>query len=113
VLEAHQRRARAIGDAWVFPSDEDPSQPRPRITFAKWWYQAETVAELGRVKGRGYHSLRRQFATEMKDTPLRNLAYLGGWKDAGTLLTCYQQPDEGTQRRALETRRTLKASGLE
>jgi len=41
------------------------------------------------------------------------LAYLGGWKDPKTLLTCYQQPDEGTQRRALESRRTLKAGGLE
>jgi len=83
VLAAQQRRAQAIGDAWLFPSDEDPSEARPRITFAKWWYQAETLAELGRVKGRGYHSLRRQFATEMKDTPLKDLAYLGGWKDAG------------------------------
>jgi len=112
VLPAQQRRAQTIGDAWVFPSDENPSDPRPRIMFAKWWYQAETLRKLGRVKGRGYHSLRRQFATEMKDTPLKDLAYLGGWKDAGTLLTCYQQPDEGTQRRALDARRTLKASGL-
>jgi integrase len=113
VLVAQRRRAQAIGDAWVFPSDENPSEPRPRITFGKWWYQAEKLAELGRLKGRGYHSLRRQFATEMKDTPLKDLAYLGGWKDPGTLLTCYQQPDEGTQRRALEGRRQLKASGLE
>jgi len=113
VLAAQQRRAQAIGDAWVFPSDEDPSEARPRITFAKWCYQAETLADLGRVKGRGYHGLRRQFAIEMKDTPLKDLAYLGGWKDVGTLLTCYQQPDEGTQRRALEARRTLKAGGLE
>ena len=112
-LTGQRRRAAAIGDAWVFPSDEDPSQARPRITFGKWWYTAEKLAKLERTKGRGYHSLRRQFATEMKDTPLKDLAYLGGWKDAGTLLTCYQQPDEGTQRRALEARRKLKAGGLE
>lgn len=112
-LTAQRRRTRAIGDTWVFPSDETPAEPRPRITFAKWWYAAERAAELGRVKGRGYHSLRRQFATEMKDTPLKDLAYLGGWKDTGTLLTCYQQPDEGTQRRALEGRRKLRATGLE
>ena len=60
-----------------------------------------------------YHSLRRQFATELKDIPLRDLAHVGGWKDTTTLLTCYQQPDDATQRRALESRRTLKASGLE
>ena len=75
--------------------------------------QAEKLAKLERVKGRGYHSLRRQFATELKDTPLRALAHLGGWKDTTTLLKCYQQPDEGTQRRALESRRKLKAGGLE
>ena len=112
-LVAQRRRAKAIGDAWVFPSDETPSEPRPRVTFAKWWAEAEKLAKLPRVRGRGYHSLRRQFATELKDTPLRDLAHLGGWKDTTTLLKCYQRPDEGTQRRALESRRQLKASGLE
>ena len=51
-------------------------------------------------------------ATEVKDTPLKDLAYLGGWKDPGTLLSCYQVPDEGTQRRALEQRRKLGADGV-
>jgi hypothetical protein len=41
-----------------------------------------------------WHGLRRKFATEMKDLPLKDLCYLGGWKDPKTLLTCYQQPDE-------------------
>jgi len=112
-LAAHRKRSTTIGDGWLFSSDEDPSKPRPRITFGKWWVQAEKLAKLERVKGRGYHSLRRQFATELKATPLRDLAHLGGWKDTTTLLKCYQQPDEGTQRRALESRRKLKAGGLE
>lgn len=112
-LSAHRKRSTTIGDGWLFSSDEDPSKPRPRITFGKWWVQAEKLAKLERVKGRGYHSLRRQFATELKDTPVRDLAHLGGWKDTTTLLQCYQQPDEGTQRRALESRRKLKAGGLE
>jgi integrase len=106
-LAAHRKRSTTIGDCWLFSSDEDPSKPRPRITFGKWWMQAEKLAKLERVKGRGYHSLRRQFATELKDTPLRDLAYLGGWKDTTTLLKCYQQPDEGT------SRRKLKVGGLE
>ena len=95
-----------------------PERPRagrttPRVTWGKWWAEAEKLAELPRVRGRGYHGLRRQFATEMKDAPLKDLAHLGGWKDPKTLLTCYQMPDEGTQRRALDARRTLKVSGLE
>ena len=95
---------RRVAEAWgrgdpearaaalVFPSEENPAEPRPRITFGKWWKRAETLAQLKPVKGRGYHSLRRQFATELKDAPLKDLAYLGGWKDAKTRLTCYQQP---------------------
>ncbi len=113
VLAAQQRRVQAIGDALVFPSDDNPAEPRPRITFGKWWKRAEALAQLKPAKGRGYQSLRRQFATELKDAPLKDLAYLGGWKDPKTLLTCYQQPDEGTQRPALESRRRLNAGGLE
>jgi len=41
----------------------------------------DQLAQLKPAKGRGYHSLRRQFATELKETPLKDLAYLGGWKD--------------------------------
>jgi hypothetical protein len=37
----------------------------------------------------------------MQDLPLRELCYLGAWKDAKTLLKCYQQPDEAVMRRAL------------
>jgi len=70
------------------------------------------LAKLERVNGRGYHA-RLQFATQLNDTPLKDLAYLGGWNDPRTVLACYQRPDEGTQRRALEARRKLKASGLE
>ena len=29
---------------------------------------------------------------------------VGGWKDASTLLRCYQQADQATMRRALEGR---------
>ena len=112
-LAAHRRRSSTIGDGWLFPGADRPSEPRPRSTFAKWWGEAERLAELPRVRGRGFHSLCRQFATELKDTPLRDLAHLGGWKDTTTLLKCCQLPNEGTQRRALESRRQLKTGGLE
>ena len=69
-------------------------------------------AKLPPTKGMGFHSLRRQFATEMKHTPLRDLAQLGGWKSPQTILACYQQPDEATQRKALAERRELRAGGL-
>ena len=111
-LVARQRRAAAIGDAWVFPALRRPGSPCPRATFNKWWVRGAALAKLPDSPGLGYHSLRRQFATELKGTPLPDLAALGGWKSAQTILTCYQRPDEATQRAALERRKVLKASGL-
>ena len=61
--------------------------------------------------GLGWHSLRRKFATELKHTPLKDLCYLGGWKEPQTVPKCYQRPDESTMREALEGRKPLKAVG--
>ncbi len=55
----------------------------------------------------GFHALRRKFATELKTIPLPDLCALGGWKDAKTILTCYQSPDADTMRSALANRRSL------
>lgn len=107
VLEAAQRDSAAIGDAWVFPAPRDVSKPIPRHTLIKWWKVAERSAKLAPLKGRGYHSLRRKFATELKKAPLRDLAYLGGWKSPQTVVLVYQQPDEETMRQALEQRTRL------
>jgi integrase len=112
VLAARQKAVRAIGSTWVFPGDRRPAEAVPRSTVLKWWERAAKLAELPTMKGAGFHSLRRQFATEMKHTPLRDLAQLGGWKSPQTILSCYQQPDEATQRKALAERRELRAGGL-
>ena len=92
---ASEARRRRSGTAGCSRATRTPPEPRPRITFGKWCTAAEKLGEDAELRGRGYHSLRRQFATELKDTPLHDLAYLGGWKDTSTLLKCYQQPDEG------------------
>lgn len=102
----------AIGDAWVFPSPTDPSQPCSRHLFRDWWQRGEKLAGLSPVAPRGYHSLRRKFATELKHEPLKDVCYLGGWKDAQTVLKCYQQPDEGTMRAVLDRRSVLRAVGV-
>jgi hypothetical protein len=56
-----------------------------------WWQRVEAAAEIARIPGRGWHSLRRKFATEMKATSLKDLCALGGWNDHNTILKCYQQ----------------------
>ncbi|MCY4648689.1 MAG: hypothetical protein OXE73_17625, partial [Gammaproteobacteria bacterium] len=55
-------------------------------------------------RGRGWHSLRRKFASDLMDQPLKVLCDLGGWKTAKTVLQCYQRADEGQLRKALEAR---------
>jgi hypothetical protein len=56
--------------------------------------------------------VRRLFATELRhSTPLKDLCALGGWKNAQTVLTCYQRADEKTMRTALEGRATRTLAG--
>jgi integrase len=106
--ELRQHRP-AIGDAWLFPSPQDPSKPRSRYDLQDWWRRGAKRAMLPTGQRLGWHSIRRKFATEMKHTPLTDLSQLGGWKCTQTILTCYQQPDEATQRQALATRSVLRA----
>ena len=37
-----------------------------------------------------------------------SLCELGGWKNAQTVLRCYQKADEGQLRKALESRRRVR-----
>lgn len=107
-LECARTRCPSIGAVWIFPAPKDPTRPCSRHLFRDWWRRAEARAGITRIPGRGWHSLRRKFATELKHMPLRDLAALGGWKWPMTLLLCYQQPDEETQLAALASRRPLK-----
>ena len=67
-----------------------------------WWKKAETRAELAPNRGRGWHSLRRKFASDLMELPLKVLCDLGGWKTAETVLQCYQRPEEDRLRKAIE-----------
>jgi integrase len=111
-LKAAKRKAARIGDGWVFPDPDKPEQPANRQLHAQNWYRLERKAGLARIPGRGWHSLRRKFATDLKhDTPLSDLCALGGWKGPEVLLRCYMQADERTMRAALDRRAQRLASG--
>jgi hypothetical protein len=43
----------------------------------------------------------------MMETPLKDLCYLGGWKEPQTVLKCDQRPDEATMREGLAQRKPL------
>ncbi len=109
-LEAHRARQAAIGLVWVFPAQRGPAGPTSRSSFAKWWTTVAEEAKLAPVKRRCFHSLRRKFASELKHAPLRDLAYLGGWKSTTTVVEVYQRPDAETMQRALATRRPITSA---
>ena len=108
-LEKARGRSSASGNAPVLPSTQDPSICARPWMLGDRWRKAERLAGLDPKRGRGWHSLRRKFASDLMDLPLKVLCQLGGWKNAQTVLRCYQQADEGQLRQALEGRRGVQA----
>ncbi len=108
-LTGERLRQPAIGDSWIFPAPENAAEPISRYLPKLWWKRAAPKAGLPKIKGLGWHSLRRKFATELKDAPIKDLAHLGGWKNPQTILICYEQPEEDRMRAALEKRRPVTA----
>lgn len=94
----------AIGDSWVLPSPADPSRPCSRNIMRDWWNAAQERAGLSHIERLGWHSLRRKFANDLRDLPLKDLAALGGWKDTRTILVCYLEEDERAMVEALRNR---------
>ncbi|MCY3610080.1 MAG: tyrosine-type recombinase/integrase, partial [Gemmatimonadetes bacterium] len=109
VLEETRRKNPGPGEAPVLPAPKNPSKCMGPGVAREWWGRAERLAGLEPKRGRGWHSLRRKFASDLMDQPLKVLCELGGWKEARTVLQCYQQADEGQLRTALENRRRARA----
>ena len=107
-LEEARRRKPGIGNAPVLPARKDASQAVSGHVVKHWWPKAEALAGLEEKPGRGWHSLRRKFASDLMDKPLKVLCELGGWKTARTVLECYQHPDEHQMRKALADRRRVR-----
>ncbi len=103
------RRSQAVVSEWVFSAPSDPAEPISRHVLRDWWERGQALAKLPAEPGRGWHSLRRQFATEMKYAPLKDLCALGGWKSPQTVLTRYQRADAVSMQQALAARRRLEA----
>ena len=107
-LKETRRMSDGGENALVLTSSRDPKRCMGRAAAQKWWKQAETLAGLEPKPRRGWHSLRRKFASDLMDLPLKVLCELGGWKDAQTVLRCYQRPDAGQLRTALEGRNRVR-----
>ena len=96
------------GQAPVLPAPRNPLAGVGAARLHAWWQKAQILAALEPKPGRGWHSLRRKFASDLMDQPLKVLCQLGGWKTAKTVLRCYQRADEGQLRKALEDRRRAR-----
>ena len=109
VFREARTRNPETGDTVVLPSPKYPSRCVGSALACVWWNRAENLAGLDPKPGRGWHSLRRKFASDLMNQPLKVLCELGGWKTAKTVLQCYQRPDEAQLRTALESRRRVRA----
>ena len=106
VLGEARKRNPGIGDVPLLPAPKDPSRCVSRSLARDWWEKAQALAGLEPTRGRGWHSLRRKFASDLMNQPLKVLCELGGWKSAHTVLQCYQHADENRLRKALKDRRS-------
>ena len=106
-LEEARRRNPGTGDTPVLPASTDASRCAGRSLARYWWNRAQKLAGLEPRRGRGWHSLRRKFASDLMGQPLKVLCELGGWKTAKTVLQCYQRADEDRLRKALASRRSV------
>jgi integrase len=105
-LREYQRETGAIGDAWLFPDPEDPTQPVSRHVVCEWWQKLERLAGIARVKYRGWHSLRRRFATDLDGVPMKQTMSLGGWRTPITVMR-YQKHTIEELRAGLAARRRI------
>ena len=107
-LEEAREMGAGTGDGPVLPAPTDVARCVGRSLPSFWWQRAQTLAGLEPKRGRGWHSLRRKFASDLMDQPLKVLCELGGWKTAKTVLQCYMRADEGQLRKALDARRRVR-----
>ena len=109
ILTEARRRNPGIGDVPLLPAPMDLSRSISHPQAGAWWKKAERLAGLEPVRGRGWHALRRKFASDLMDLPLKVLCELGGWKTAQTVLECYQHADQRKLRKALKRGREARS----
>ena len=108
-LTTLRRSGSTLGDGWLFPSPDDAEKPCSRNRARDLWERSARLAKLPKGERYGWHSLRRGWATAMRDVSPRDLIDLGGWASYDTPLKCYIRPDLEAQRGAFAKRRELRA----
>jgi len=104
-LEQARKNNPGIEETPVLSAPGNPSEFMSPHLARNRWKKAERLAGLEPKEGRGWHSLRRKFASDLMHKPLKVFSQLGGWKNPQTILICYQHPDQDQLREALKDRR--------
>ena len=68
-LEEARHQNPGIGDRPVLPAPKDHTACVSRWLIRDWWNRAVASAGLKPKRGRGWHSLRRKFASDLMDQP--------------------------------------------
>jgi hypothetical protein len=85
-----------IGTGYLFPAPGTTDKPLSKRLALHWFHEAEILAGIAPEKGRGWHSLRRKWATERKHLPDVDVAAAGGWASVVALKQSYQHADPET-----------------
>ena len=96
VLEEARRQSRGIGDIPLPPAPKDAAVCLCRSLARDWWNRAVARAGLEPKRGRGWHSLRRKFASDLMNQPLKVLCELGGWACQSPI--CFEASTDGRPR---------------
>ena len=102
-------REAAGGREWVFAKPDRVEEHWCREQFYDWLRQAEDLAGVVHVRGRGFHAFRRKFANDLtrQGTQPSVIAKAGGWKGTKALEECYIAPSIEDARAALARRRPV------
>ncbi len=104
-LRAYQRTDAGTGKQFLFPS-QSTGQPLRRESFTTWWGLARKQAGIVGSPG-ARHKLRREFATNPLDQPVKVVQELGGWENPTVLTQLYQTVDMQRMRDALKSRKAV------
>ena len=77
VLDEARELSSGLEDTPLLPAPRDASKCAGRSLVRAWWYRAQTLTGLEPKRGRGWHSLRRKFASDLMDQPYVDAPLVG------------------------------------
>lgn len=90
-IDRYLRKSPRLGDASLFPAEENHQEAIRRDVAARWLLKAKKLAKLPKINGGVFHPYRRLWATERQHMSDVAVAAAGGWSDTEALRASYQQ----------------------